>query len=361
MPTAVQKRCSVCGRDVSAVKRVKDTSNRYYCQQCYTAATATASSLPATATTPKSAAEPNTSPVPPAPSRPPTTAGSAQSTAVAAEAVFAPPDRYARSPILKHLRVIGAKLGRRPAVNRRQANVLVVVKWLGLGLPVIIAYTVLLLGTRLLPTPEYRDGPLGLVVLVGGLCLICLVPASIALAGRAVVLIFATRAAWVRVAAALTILALVTGSVFAWPRLTEVYDVLSTSSKTNMSFTDLDNQFGAGVLTSNPGQLAKTTQQVQAEAAGLLGHGVSGTGVVADVQDGQVLLLMRRSSLKNEIAMIPAWWDQWRMEGLSRGDVVEFSGPVAGYGDPYPFTVVHATIRTVRKLSPDDAKSLLPE
>ena len=59
--------------------------------------------------------------------------------------------------------------------------------------------------------------------------------------------------------------------------------------------------------------------------------------------------------------MIPAWWDRWRADGLNRGDVVEFTGLLDAYGDPYPFTVAHASIRSVRTVSPDEAKSLLPE
>ena len=40
MPQAIEKRCRVCGADVSRRKRTKDQSGNYYCTGCYAAATA---------------------------------------------------------------------------------------------------------------------------------------------------------------------------------------------------------------------------------------------------------------------------------------------------------------------------------
>jgi hypothetical protein len=93
----------------------------------------------------------------------------------------------------------------------------------------------------------------------------------------------------------------------------------------------------------------------------MLGRTVVWTGVVLDVRDGQVLVEMRRSSLKNEAALMVAWWDRWKLDGVNRGDLIEFTGMLGGFGDPYPYAISHGTIRSTRPVSQDEAKLVLPE
>ena len=285
MPVAVQKVCAVCGKDVSGEKRTKDARGRYFCQPCYSSAAARTAS----ATTAEAAGR--------------VTGSSGPSTGPSSPGL-PPHDSVGAGPAAGSA---PAQPGSRPAARPTPRKVIAPAKWAALLVVVVVAYVVLLTGTRLLPASDDRGEGVGFAVLAAFVCLIALIPSSIALTGRAVALAFTSRTAWVRLTAVLAAVLLVSGMVFAWPRLAETYDVLSTGSGTAATFADLDNQFGVGALTTNPQQLAKTSQQLQDDATRMLGRRFSGTGMVADVQDGQVLLVMKKSSLKNEVAMIPAW------------------------------------------------------
>ena len=351
--TTSAKTCTVCGMDVSAVKRTKDAAGRYYCQPCYAKASARpappAASSPATeaSVAPAPTTVPRSSPSSSEPAGRPNNALPQASGLERAEAALGGSERYAGSPVLKLVRAATASVGWSPSSRPGQARLLAAGKWVLMAIPVLIAMAFLALGTRLFPAPGRADGGTSFLVLVGVVCLLAFVPLSIGLVIRLGLLAALTRRTWVRVTSAGTACVLIATLVFAWPRLSEVWTLLSAGGRQPLAFADLDNKLGFGALTS-PSQWSKTSQQMSDEAAGLLGRPVAWTGQVADVRDGQVLIDMQPTSLKNEAALVVGWWDRWKLAGLNRGDQVAFSGVLARYADPYPFTVAHGTIRSTR-------------
>jgi hypothetical protein len=132
------------------------------------------------------------------------------------------------------------------------------------------------------------------------------------------------------------------------------------SKPSDTSFVDFDSQFGAGII-GNPSLLSKTGEQAQESLKQYIGKMVGWKGVVLDVRDGQVLIQHRSFMDTNEVALILGWWDEPSLKLLNKGDVVEYTGVISGVGDPYPYTLTSGTIKSHHTASDDEQSQLLKD
>lgn len=342
MPRTVEKICVICGKDVSAAKRTKDAAGRYYCNDCYAKVSAAAP------------VEKSSEPLPGTP-KPFDAANPATRVKD-----FLNGDDYDRSPVLQFLRRASAKMGWNPSQKQGQAHLMKWAKWIVMAMCVVIALLVFAFGTRLISAPSGKpDGMVLLPLLIGFFCVLGFIPASLGLIFRLLSFAFTAKGTGAKVISAVGVLLLIGGLIFGWPKIAEMWALIGVK-KPDIAYTDLDSRFGFGTM-NKPSQFGKTSEQLKEESAGLLNTGVSWKGVISDVRDGQILVEMRQTSMSNEVVLLPGWWDEWRVSTLNRGDLIEFDGVLAGFGDPYPYAITHGTIRAARSAPADQIRGLLPE
>jgi hypothetical protein len=162
--------------------------------------------------------------------------------------------------------------------------------------------------------------------------------------------------------------AVLIGIVIALPGLTSNHRSAGSSpgassssddSAPAMNFAEFDAKFGqsatALVLGLPGGSDNMTTAQVESSRKEVMGRKIHGEGVVIDVVGNQVLIKHRLFTTTNEVALIVRDSD---IPVLNKGDIVEYTGGVAGFGSPYPFTLSNGVIVNSRSASGDEQKQV---
>jgi hypothetical protein len=133
----------------------------------------------------------------------------------------------------------------------------------------------------------------------------------------------------------------------------------SSDSAPSMTFAELDGQFGqsatALVLGVPGGSDNMTSAQLESARKEIMGRKIHGQGVVIDVVDNQVLIKHRFFTQTNEVALIVR---DSSISTLNKGDIVEYTGIVAGFGSPYPFTLNNGVITNSKSASSDEQKAV---
>lgn len=303
MAVVIEKRCTICGLDVSQVKRTKDAVGRYYCDPCYTAAAAS-----------KVAVQPT----------------------VTAAAAPATPQHPTSERSAVQVKAGSALSLRAMAIWALQVAV------------ILIGMVVFLLGSKPISMPVQPGGMTAILILSGIFAMIAFIPVAITLIFRLVFVGLIAQSTGTRVISISASVILLINLIWAWPKLSEVYGAMSGNTVADTAFAAIDSKFGFGTI-NNPSQFGKTSEQLQAEAEKYLGAKLDWKGVVTDVRDGQVLIQMRKISLKNDVVLKVGWWDDWKLEGIHRDDLIEFTGVLSAIGDPY--AVTNGFIKSSRPLS----------